>query len=218
MGPEPVHYLEDMLRLMLVISAKEASPRTIEELADLAFQGGVTALQLREKNAADAEVYETALRLAKFCRERDRLFLVNDRLDVALAVDADGVHLGQTDLPAEAAMKLLPKSKILGVSVSNRAQAEWALKMGADYLGLGAVIPTDSKTDAEIISKEDIACINDMGAITVAIGGITTENALSIRSMGFQGLAVISALAKAADPKKAARILSRPLEEADASD
>jgi thiamine-phosphate pyrophosphorylase len=195
------------LRLTLVISRREAAPRSIEALAEAAFQGGVTALQLREKEAPDAEVYALALRLAKFCRDRGRLLIVNDRLDVALAAGADGVHLGQSDLPAEAAARLLPKDMILGVSVSTPAEARAALADGADYLGVGAIIPTPSKTDAALIAPGDIAEINAMGA-TVAIGGVTVDNAAAIRAMGFTGLAVISALARAEDPAAVARILS----------
>ena len=200
--------LIEALRLTLVVSRREAEPRTIEELAALAFQGGVTAIQLREKDAPDREVYELAVRLARFCRQQGKLFIVDDRLDVAIAADADGVHLGQSDLPAEAAIAILPKSKILGVSASSLPQAEKALAAGADYLGLGAVIPTDSKLDADIIDEADIVAINAMGAVTVAIGGITLENAASIRAKGFEGLAVISALTKASDPVAAARMLS----------
>jgi thiamine-phosphate pyrophosphorylase len=200
--------LSEALRLTLVVSRQEAAPRSIEELAELAFQGGATALQLREKEASDAEAYAAAVPLAKLCRERGKLFFVDDRLDVAIAAGADGVHLGQSDLPAEAAARLLPKSMILGVSVTTLAEAKRALAAGADYLGLGAIIPTPSKTDAAVISPGDIAAINALGAVTVAIGGITEANAASIRALGFQGLAVISALAKAADPKAAARILS----------
>jgi thiamine-phosphate pyrophosphorylase len=200
--------LSEALRLTLVVSRREAAPRTIEELADLAFIGGVTALQLREKEASDREVFELAVPLAKFCRERGKLFFVDDRLDVALAADADGVHLGQADLPAEAAAKILPKSKILGVSVATPAQARLALAAGADYLGLGAIIPTPSKTDAVIVTADDIAAINAMGTITVAIGGVGLANAAAIRDMGFQGLAVISALTQAEDPMAAAKALA----------
>ncbi|MDR2455386.1 MAG: thiamine phosphate synthase [Deltaproteobacteria bacterium] len=199
--------LREALRLTLVASRREAEPRSLFELAEAAFKGGVTALQLREKTASDLEVFELAKSLAPFCRERGKLFLIDDRLDVALAADADGVHLGQADLPAEAARAILPKSKIVGISASNLPQAEQALAAGADYLGLGAIIPTDSKTDASVISQADIRAVNSLGAITVAIGGITLDNAKAIRAMGFQGLAVISALTKAPDPEAAARRL-----------
>jgi thiamine-phosphate pyrophosphorylase len=146
--------------------------------------------------------------LARFCREKGKLFVIDDRLDVAVAAGAGGVHLGQSDLPAEEAAKILPNSMILGISASTLPQAEKALAAGADYLGLGAVISTDSKKDADVISGEDILAINSLGAVTVAIGGITLENAASIKAKGFQGLAVISALTRAPDPEAAARLLS----------
>ncbi|MDR2443236.1 MAG: thiamine phosphate synthase [Deltaproteobacteria bacterium] len=196
------------LNLTLVISQQEARPRTIFELCELAFSGGVTTLQLREKSAYARDFYNLALQLVPFCRARERLFIINDRPDIALAVKADGVHLGQNDLPALAAREILPKSMILGVSVANLSQANEAIEAGADYLGLGAIISTDSKTEAEVIENSEIDAIIKTGALTVGIGGINLENCQKIRSFGFTGLAVISAIAGAQDPKMAAQILA----------
>ncbi|MDL2226674.1 thiamine phosphate synthase [Deltaproteobacteria bacterium OttesenSCG-928-M10] len=199
--------LRARLRLTLVISRREAAPRGLLELADLAFQGGATALQLREKDRPDGEFYEEALEMARFCRERGKLFIINDRLDLALAVNADGLHLGQSDLPAEVAARLLPKNKILGVSAATEAKARQALAAGADYLGVGAVFPTGSKDDATVIDPAEIGRIIDLGAPAVAIGGLTAANAGQAMAYGFTGLAVISALAAAADPRAAAGLL-----------
>lgn len=196
------------LRLTLVISRHEAAPRSLLELADLAFQGGATALQLREKDLPDGELYEEALELARFCRKNRKLFIINDRLDLALAVEADGLHLGQNDLPAGVAARLLPKNKILGVSAATEAKASHALAAGADYLGVGAIFPTGSKDDATVISPAEIGRIIALGAPAVAIGGLTTANAGQAMAYGFAGLAVISALAAAADPRAAAAALS----------
>jgi thiamine-phosphate pyrophosphorylase len=193
------------LRLTLVISRREAAPRTVEDLAEAAFAGGVTALQLREKDGlSDREIYEEALALRAFCRARGRLFLVNDRLDLALAAGADGVHLGQKDLPAAAAARLLPPGLILGVSVRTVAEARTALADGAAYLGVGAVFPTGSKDDAAQVSPETVREIAALGAPTVAIGGLTLANAPAAWALGVTGLAVISALTLAPDPRAAA--------------
>ncbi|UQZ90487.1 thiamine phosphate synthase [Deltaproteobacteria bacterium Smac51] len=196
--------LEEGLRLMLVISRGEAAPRTPAELAKLAFAGGATSLQLREKHLTDHELYQEALALRQLCRERDKMFVINDRLDLALAVDADFLHLGQKDLPAAVAARLWPRHKFLGVSVNTLDQAKAALEAGADYLGVGAVFPTGSKDDAVLMAKEAVDSIVALGAPTIAIGGISVANAASAWGMGVNGLAVISALAGADDPQMAA--------------
>ncbi len=201
--------LAQRLQLTLVISRREAAPRGLIELAGLAFDGGATALQLREKHLPDRELFREALELRDYCRSRNRLFIINDRLDLALAVDADGLHLGQTDLPAEVAARWLPKSKILGVSAANAEQARSALAAGADYLGVGAVFPTGSKDDARVASPADIQAVLALGAPCVGIGGLTVDNAARAWEFGFEGLAVISALAAAEDPRgAAARLLA----------
>ena len=197
------------MRLTLVVSQAEASPRTITELAGLAFAGGVSALQLREKRMEGREFYELARRLAVFCRERGRLFIVNDRLDIALAAGADGVHLGQGDLPAKAAREILGPGKILGVSAANRGEARAALEAWADYLGVVAMVATGSKTDAQVVKEDEIGPVLGTGLVTVAIGGVKKENAGRFWRLGFDGLAVISELTGAADPAGTARELLR---------
>jgi len=199
------------LRLTLILSRREAAPRTVEELAEAAFAGGVTALQLREKDGlCDREIYEEALALRALCRAHGRLFLVDDRLDLALASGADGVHLGQKDLPAAAAARLLPPGLILGVSVRTLAEARAALADGAAYLGVGAFFPTASKDGADLISSETVREIVALGAPTVAVGGLTQANAPAVWALGVTGLAVISALTQAPDPRAAAAGLLRP--------
>jgi len=201
--------LSGRLTLTLVISRLEAEPRSLAELAELAFDGGATAMQLREKELSDHDFYREALALRDLCRRRDKLFIINDRLDLALAVEADGLHLGQTDLPAEAAVKLMPKNMILGVSVRTPDEARAALAAGADYLGVGAVFPTGSKADASLATSADLKEILALGVPSVAIGGLTTDNAAQAWALGFTGLAVISALAAAPDPRQAAARLLR---------
>jgi thiamine-phosphate pyrophosphorylase len=193
------------LRLTLILSRREAAPRTVEELAEAAFDGGVTALQLREKDGlSDREVYQEALALRVLCRARGRLFLVDDRLDLALASGADGVHLGQRDLPAAAAARLLTPGMIIGVSVQTVAEARAALADGAAYLGVGALFPTGSKYNAALVSPETVREIVALGAPTVALGGLTPANAPAAWALGVTGLAAISALAQAPDPRAAA--------------
>ena len=199
--------LDLALRLTLVASRREAAPRSLVELAGLAFDGGATALQLREKDCGDRVFYQQALELRRLCRDRGKLFIINDRLDLALAVEADGLHLGQTDLPAEAAARLMPKSMVLGVSVRSEAEARAALAAGADYLGVGAVFPTGSKAEAAVIDRDDLKAVLALNAPSVAIGGLTAANAAEAWSLGFTGLAVISALTGATDPAQAAAAL-----------
>lgn len=199
--------LNERLKLTLVISRREASPRSLAELTRLVFAGGVTAVQLREKELPDREIYREAQALRELCRAADKLFIINDRLDLALAVDADGLHLGQGDLPAEVAARLLPAGKILGVSAGTEEQARAALAAGAHYLGAGALFPTGSKDDVVVISPRELERIVALGAPVVGIGGLTTDNAAKAWSYGLSGLAVISALASVENPTEAARLL-----------
>jgi thiamine-phosphate pyrophosphorylase len=202
-----VQNLKKRLVLTLVTSIHEAAPRTIKELTQLAIKGGVTALQLREKHLSGRELFELALDLKSFCKSQNILFIINDRLDLALATEADGLHLGQGDLPAQEARKLWPEPKILGISTSSIVEARKAMENQADYLGVGSMFPTDSKVEAKQIEKETISAINSLGTPTVAIGGITTQNASIVWQQGFTGLAVISALSKSPDPESTAREL-----------
>lgn len=198
--------LDQQLKLTLVVSRREASPLSLLELAARAFDGGVTAIQLREKNMGGRDFWKQALKLREYCGQRSKLFIINDRLDLALATEADGLHLGQNDLPVEVAARLWP-GHILGVSVSTVAQAQAALAGGATYLGLGAMFPTGSKDDVKLISSEQVRAILDLGVPSVAIGGINVSNAGELWPLGFSGLAVISAVAAASDPAEAARQL-----------
>ncbi|MDR2459236.1 MAG: thiamine phosphate synthase [Deltaproteobacteria bacterium] len=193
------------LRLMLVAGKKDAGQRTVSELALLAFQGGVSALQLREKSLDDNQFYDQALELRALSKEHNKLFIINNRVDIALAVDADGVHLGESDLNVATAAKLLSKDKIIGYSASSAVKAKEAILKGADYLGVGALYPSPSKPEAKQIDADTISSIIALKWPTVGIGGITTENAHLAWAYGFNGLALISALAQAQDPTQAAK-------------
>lgn len=179
-----------------------------------ALRGGATMVQLRHKLASGSELYEWASSIQELCHTHGAACIVNDRLDIALAADADGVHLGQEDLPADVARRLLGKDKILGVSVSSVAEAEKALQAGADYIGLGHIYPTASKQkSSQPIGPGSImeaACALPLPVI--AIGGITDKNVCEVIKAGACGVAVISAVADAPDPEKAASLLIKKMQ------
>lgn len=162
----------------------------LEEVLD----AGVTCLQIREKGSA-RDLYETALRALPLARARGIPLIVNDRLDVAMAIDADGLHLGQSDLDAGAARRLWGPGKWIGVSVGSEAEIRKAERDGADHLGIGAVFPTSTKTDADSIPPNLLARLTALTALpVVGIGGITTENAAQVFQAGCRGVAVVSAV------------------------
>lgn len=159
-----------------------------------AIKGGVTVVQLREKESSSLEFYETALRLKELTKKYNIPLIINDRVDIALAIDADGVHVGQEDLPAIKVRKLIGDKKILGVSVTNLEEAYRAIEYGADYIGVGAIFPTDTKKDATNVGlKKLIEIKNNVDCKIVAIGGINQENVYKFKEL-CDGVAVISAI------------------------
>ncbi len=176
--------------------------------ARLAIQGGATAIQLRDKRMQGRDFYRAALAIKEICKEKGVLFIVNDRLDVALTAGADGVHLGQEDLPLEAAEKIAPEGFIIGISVRTPDQAIEAERKGADYLGVGDVFGTSSKPDAKTIGIEGLkeVCVNTK-LPCVAIGGIGVHNVKQALQAGAVGVAVISAVISQKDIAGAAKTL-----------
>jgi len=173
-----------------------------------ALEGGVTVLQLRAKRLSTRRFYEVALQVKALARRYEVPFIVNDRLDIALAVAADGLHIGQDDLPAAEARRWLGKDKILGVSVRKLEEALQAFKDGADYLGVGAMFPTKTKNDAAAASFEELRNIQiAVNLPIVAIGGINSKNAALMKKEGVQGIAVVSAILEQADPAYAVKEL-----------
>jgi thiamine-phosphate pyrophosphorylase len=185
-------------------SALMSSP-TIAESAALAIQGGCSVVQLREKTAGSRELYETALVALSICAEAKVPLIINDRVDIALAVDAAGVHVGQGDLPADIVRGMIGEDKIIGVSVSSVEEALRAEQDGADYLGVGAIFATETKPDARVPGLECLRAIRSVTRLPlVAIGGINKNTVPLFSGTGVDGIAVVSAIAAAEDPKAAA--------------
>ena len=175
---------------------------TLMEQVKEALEGGITFLQLREKNLSEEEFIEEAKEMKKLAKSYQVPFVINDNIKVALAVDADGVHIGQDDMAVEEARKLLGEDKIIGVSAHNVEEARKAKKGGADYLGVGAVCATSTKKDANVVSKEEIKKIcKEVDIPVVAIGGIKQDNIKTLKGTGVDGVAVVSAIFAAEDIK-----------------
>lgn len=185
--------------------------RPIPLVVEEAVAGGATCVQLREKEASTRELYNLAVKLRKLSRDKGVTFIVNDRVDIALAVKADGVHLGVDDLPLEAARRILPSHMLLGFSPERPEQAVRAQDAGADYLGIGAVYGTGTKPDAgEAIGIESLARVCRTVKIpVVGIGGITAENAREVIRAGAVGVAVVSSVISAPHIPAAARQIAR---------
>ncbi|NEN85730.1 thiamine phosphate synthase [Paenibacillus elgii] len=191
------------LSVYLVMDLSGHEEKSALDIARAALDGGVTMIQLREKKAPLSRVIAEGRALRELCREYGVPFLVNDRVDVALALDADGVHVGQDDLPGSEARKLLGEDKIIGISAGTMAEAERAMAEGADYLGVGAVYSTLTKGDAgEPIGTGLISEIKQRWPHTgmVGIGGIDASNAAPVVQAGADGVAVVSAIVRQSDP------------------
>jgi thiamine-phosphate pyrophosphorylase len=168
--------------------------------------GGVKFFQYRSKNAGRRQIYETSLLLARQARERGVLFMVNDHADIAAAVDADGVHLGQDDLPIELARKLLGAGKRIGISTHSLEQAGNAETAGADYIGFGPLFPTTTKDAGEVQGLHKLTIVKQSVTVPViAIGGINPGNVREVLRTGTDGVAVISAVLSSGDIRTAAR-------------
>lgn len=173
-----------------------------------AIQGGVTLVQLREKELSSLEFYNTAINVKKVTDKYNIPLIINDRLDIALAVDAAGVHVGQSDIPAAIARKLIGPGKILGVSTATVEESIEAEKNGADYVGVGAVFPTSTKLDARAVTVEILKSIKENIKIpVVAIGGISENNVQSLSAADIDGVAVVSAILGKQDIKEASENL-----------
>lgn len=179
-----------------------------------ALEGGVTLVQYRAKTASSAEMYAEALQLKALCDSFKVPLIINDRLDIAMAVGAAGVHLGQDDLPCAAASKILGEDYIIGVSAHNPAEAKAALQSGADYLGCGAVFGTATKADVKKLGTEGLAAIcKDKGLPVVGIGGVTADNYREVRAAGADGAAIVSGILAQPDIRATVEAIARVSQE-----
>ena len=192
--------------LYVILDRGAAGGRDLGPLLDAVLEGGCRVVQLRDKTMPLNELYPLARALRRRCREAGCLFIVNDRVDLALAVEADGVHVGQDDLPAREARRLLRPGMILGVSTHDESQARRARDDGADYVAVGSMYPTGSKPGFRLVGPELIRRVRpEILVPLVAIGGITVDNVAEVIRAGADAVAVISAICAAPDPAAAAR-------------
>ena len=191
--------------LYVVLDRAAAGGRDLVEILDAALAGGCRLIQLREKEWPSGRMLPLAERLRARCRAAGATFIVNDRVDLAVAVGADGVHVGQDDLPARAARPLLRPGMILGVSTHSVEQARAAQADGADYVAVGSMFPTRSKAEFELVGPDLVRKLRgEIRVPLIGIGGITHANVGEVIAAGADGVAVISAVCAAEDPRAAA--------------
>lgn len=189
-------------KLYLVTDYNIEFPKLLEKIEE-AVKCGVTIVQYRAKNSSTRIMCKEALAIKEICHKYNAIFIVNDRVDVALAVDADGVHLGQDDMEVYKAKELLPSGKIIGATVHNKEEAIEAVKQGADNLGVGAIYTTTTKDDAKPISVETLMEIRECTDIAIyGIGGITEKNITEELKKNINGVAIVSAILNSSDINK----------------
>jgi thiamine-phosphate pyrophosphorylase len=207
--------LREWLKLYLVMDMQSYEGRTAEEIAREAIAGGVTMIQWREKSQPLRDVLDVSRRVRALCRELGIPFVVNDRVDIALLLDADGVHVGQDDLPAPEVRRLIGQDRFVGVSAGSWDEARWALEQEADYLGVGPIYGTPTKPDAgdaigfELLGRLKAEC---PGIPRIGIGGINRTNAGLVTGAGADGIAVVSAITRSSNPQEAAAELKQLIE------
>lgn len=205
---------EEDLLLYAVTDRSWLGGHTLYEQAERALKGGVTFVQLREKTLDEAAFLEEAKEIQKLCARYGVPFVINDNVEIAAAIGADGVHVGQSDMEAGDVRRRLGPDKIIGVSAQTAEQALRAQEHGADYLGVGAVFPTGSKADATEVSRETLEEIcRAVDIPVIAIGGIGRENVMELKGSGICGIAVISAIFAQKDIEAAAAELKKRVEE-----
>jgi thiamine-phosphate pyrophosphorylase len=204
------------LSLYLVTDRALSMGKSTEQIVEDAVKGGVSMVQLREKDTPTKEFYDLACSLMKLLKPYNIPLIINDRLDIAIASNADGLHIGQSDMPYSIVRKILGKDKIIGLSVETIEQAREANNLDVDYIGLSPVFSTDSKKD--INTPLELEGIKEIASFTkhptVAIGGINKANTADIIKNGANGIAVISAIVSQEDPRKAAEELKSIIQEA----
>lgn len=201
-----ISYRNSVKNAMLLYAVTDRAwtgKQTLFEQVEAALKGGVTCVQLREKNLGEAEFFEEARIMAELCHKYDVPFIVNDNAEIAVKCGADGVHVGQSDMKAADVRSIIGEDMILGVSAKTVEQALEAEKAGADYLGVGAAFSTGTKLDASVVSHDIYRSISSAISIPiVAIGGINKENILQLKGCGASGAALVSAIFAAENIEK----------------
>ena len=198
----------ETMRMYLVTDSSRCTEEDFLNKVELALMGGVSIVQLREKDKTTREMISLAEKLHELTKRHGVPLIIDDRIDVAMAVGAEGVHLGQEDMPVSTARRLLGDSFIIGATTKTVEQALTAYNSGADYLGVGAIFPTTTKVKTVLTSTETLGNICDAVPIPVnAIGGLNEENIHVLKGIPIAGVCVVSAIMKADDPGKAARAL-----------
>lgn len=205
-----MNFTDSQLRLYLVTERGMLRGRDLTDVVMQAVEGGVTMVQLREKDISTREFIELAQALKSVLMRTRVPLIINDRVDVALAVDADGVHIGQSDMPYDIARRMLGSDKIIGLSVENFAEIEEANRLDVDYIGVSPVFATPTKTDTAMPFGLDglREAVRRSLHPSVAIGGINISNFRSVLSTGTNGIAVVSAIMDSDNPREASRLLN----------
>jgi len=200
--------------LMYVTDDSIKDDNSFFHILEASLKGGATIIQLREKTCDTQTFYQRAVRCKEICEKYNTPLLINDRLDIALAIDADGVHIGQTDMPYAVARILLGNSKIIGLSVSNKEQAEQPNAQAADYIGISPIFSTNTKT-TDLAKPLGIAGLKEIRQLyakpIVCIGGINKNNTRDLMDHGADGIAIVSAISKADNSEEASRELKNIL-------
>ena len=195
-------------KIYLVTDEKACLGKDFYGCIEEAIKGGVGIVQLREKNISTKDFYEKALKVKEICKNYGALFIINDRLDIAQAVEADGVHLGQSDMPIEKAREILKDRFLIGATARNVEEARRAELLGADYIGSGAIFGTSTKDNAKKLEMEELKKIVASVKIPVfAIGGININNVSSLKNIGLHGICAVSGILSEKDCKKAVDIM-----------
>jgi len=195
-------------KIYLVTDEKACLEKDFYSCIEEAIKGGVKIVQLREKNISTKDFYEKALKVKEICKNYGVLFIINDRLDIAQAVGADGVHLGQSDMPIEEARKILKDKFLIGATARNVEESKRAELLGADYIGSGAIFGTSTKDNAKKLEMEELKKIVASVKIPVfAIGGININNVGSLKNIGLQGICAVSGILSEKNCKKAVDIM-----------
>ena len=195
-------------KIYLVTDEKACLGKDFYACIEEAIKGGAGIVQLREKNISTKDLYEKALKVKEICKNYGALFIINDRLDIAQAVEADGVHLGQSDMPIEKARKILKDKFLIGATARNIEEAKKVELLGADYIGSGAIFGTSTKDNAKKLEMEElIKIINSIKIPVFAIGGININNVSMLKNIGLQGICSVSGILSEKDCKKAVDIM-----------